>query len=244
MEQPMLLATDLDGTFLGGTAEDKAQLYTLLHQQKNIQLVFVTGRGVRSVLTLLEDTALPRPAYIICDVGATVTHLASMTAVEPVQSLIAARWAGDTIREKLKAVKGLLHQEAEQQYRCSYFYDEGTDITGARQIADSLQCDLLLSAGKYLDILPRGVNKGFTLQQLLQVLSLPHRQVLVAGDSMNDYTLYTSGFKGVVVGNSEPELSRLTTGMPHVLQAKRSGAGGILEAMAFFPEFAGYLQKL
>ncbi|MET3875596.1 HAD-IIB family hydrolase [Chitinophaga sp. OAE865] len=237
----MLLATDLDGTFLGGTSEDKEKLYSLLQQQKEIQLVFVTGRGIRSVLSLLEDNTLPRPEYIICDVGATVTHLPTLTAVEPVQSDIAAKWPGEQVRETLKTVRGLLHQEAHQQYRCSYYYDNSTDIDSAREIAASLQCDLVLSAGKYLDILPAGVNKGFTLKQLLQVLALPHQKVLVAGDSMNDYSMYETGFKGVVVGDSEPELVARTAGMPHVLQAQRPGAGGILEAMDFFPEFGIYL---
>jgi len=237
----MLLATDLDGTFLGGTSEDKEKLYSLLQRQKEIQLVFVTGRGIRSVLSLLEDNVLPRPEYIICDVGATVTHLPTLTAVEPVQSGIAARWPGEQVRETLKAVRGLLHQEAHQQYRCSYYYDNSTDIDSAREIAASLQCDMVLSAGKYLDILPAGVNKGFTLKQLLEVLALPHQKVLVAGDSMNDYSMYETGFKGVVVGDSEPELIVRTAGMPHVLQAQRPGAGGILEAMDFFPEFRIYL---
>ncbi|NLR61578.1 HAD-IIB family hydrolase [Chitinophaga polysaccharea] len=237
----MLLATDLDGTFLGGTPEDKEKLYRLLHHNKEIQLVFVTGRGIRSVLNLLEDPALPRPEYIICDVGATVTHLPTLAAVEPVQSNIAARWPGDHVRETMKKVRGLLHQEAQQQYRCSYYYDKETDIESAREIAASLQCDLVLSAGKYLDILPGGVNKGNTLQQLLEILVLPHHKILVAGDSMNDITMYETGFKGVVVGDSEAELVRRTAGMPHVLQAQRAGAGGILEAMAFFPEFRSYL---
>ena len=237
----MLLATDLDGTFLGGTAADKEQLYSLLQQQKDIQLVFVTGRGIPSVLSLLENNALPRPEYIIGDVGATVTHLPTLTAVEPVQSHIAAKWPGDHVRETLKTVRGLLHQDAHQQYRCSYYYNDSTDIEGAREIAASLQCDLVLSAGKYHDILPAGVNKGFTLKQLLQVLALPHQKVLVAGDSMNDYSMYESGFKGVVVGDSEPELIARTAGMSNVLQAQRAGAGGILEAMSFFPEFGIYL---
>lgn len=237
----MLLATDLDGTFLGGSTADKTALYSLISNREDIQLVFVTGRGIRSVLTLLEDPALPKPEYIICDVGATVTHLASLASVEPVQSAIAKLWPGEHVRERLKEVKGLLHQEAHQQYRCSYYYDDATDIDTARAVAGSLHCDLVLSAGKYLDILPKGVNKGNTLQQLLAVLALPHQQVLVAGDSMNDFSMYEMGFKGVVVGEAEPELVARTEGMPNVLQATRSGAGGILEAMEHYPEFGIYL---
>ncbi|HVI46247.1 MAG TPA: HAD-IIB family hydrolase [Chitinophaga sp.] len=237
----MLLATDLDGTFIGGTAEDRETLYDIIRNSRDIQLVFVTGRGIRSVLTLLEDVSIPRPEFIICDVGATVTHLASLAAVEPVQSGIAKLWPGEQVREVMKSVKGLLHQEAQQQYRCSYYYDDATDIEAARAAADTMQCDLILSAGKYLDILPKGVNKGNTLQQLLEVLALPHQHVLVAGDSMNDYSMFETGFKGVVVGDSEPELVARTAGMPQVLHAARSGAGGILEAMEYFPEFGIYL---
>lgn len=239
----MILATDLDGTFLGGDINSRQLLYTLLKQNKDITLVFVTGRGVRSVMNLLEDDFIPRPDYMICDVGATVTHFATLQSVEPVQSLIASRWPGEAVRESMKEVKGLLHQEAHQQYRCSYYYDEHTDIENARTLAATWQCDLLLSAGKYLDILPNGVNKGFTLTELLKVLAFPHQKVLVAGDSMNDLALFEAGFKGVVVGGAEPALIESTANMPHVLQAGNIGAAGILEAMAHFPEFKEYLPK-
>jgi len=227
----MLLATDLDGTFLGGTDEDRTTLYQLIKESPDLRLVFVTGRGIRSVLNLLEDTDLPRPEYIICDVGATVTHFPTMMPVEPIQSGIAAKWPGDQVRERLKTVAGLLHQEAQQQYRCSYYYDAQTDITSAQTVATAFSCDLLLSAGKYLDVLPGGVNKGYTLLKLLEVLGTAQDQVLVAGDSMNDLAMYETGLRGVVVGGAEDELLTQTASMQHVWHAHRIGAGGILEAM-------------
>ncbi|RFS22532.1 HAD-IIB family hydrolase [Chitinophaga silvatica] len=239
----MILATDLDGTFLGGDTTIRQQLYSLIEENKDIRLVFVTGRGIRSVLNLLEDKFIPKPEYMICDVGATVTHFSTLAAVEPVQSLIAGRWPGDAVRESMKEVKGLLHQEAQQQFRCSYYYDQHTDIENARAMAATWQCDLLLSAGKYLDVLPPGVNKGFTLVELLKVMAYPHEKVLVAGDSMNDLALFEAGFKGVVVGGAEEELVTRTANMPHVLQAGNIGAGGILEAMAYFSEFKSFLPK-
>src|SRR3546814_10575377 len=68
----MLLATDLDGTFLGGSPEARQRLYQLVSRHPDIRLAFVTGRGLESVLPLLSDPAIPTPDYIICDVGATV----------------------------------------------------------------------------------------------------------------------------------------------------------------------------
>jgi sucrose-6F-phosphate phosphohydrolase len=239
----MILATDLDGTFLGGDRESRQKLYSLIQQNKQIKLVFVTGRGIRSVLSLLEDDFIPKPDYMICDVGATVTHFATLTSVEPIQSVIASRWPGEAVRESMKNVKGLLHQEAQQQFRCSYFYDQFTDLEHAKTQAANWNCDFLLSAGKYLDVLPQGVNKGFTLKELLKVLALPHQQVLVAGDSMNDLALFETGFKGVVVGGAETELISRTANMPHVLQAGNIGAAGILEAMSFFREFNSFLPE-
>ncbi|HZW51558.1 MAG TPA: HAD family hydrolase, partial [Rudaea sp.] len=66
-----LLATDLDGTFLAGSASARRRLYRLIQRHPGISLAWVTGRGLESVMPLLNDHALPRPDYIICDVGAT-----------------------------------------------------------------------------------------------------------------------------------------------------------------------------
>ncbi|MFB6455628.1 HAD-IIB family hydrolase [Chitinophaga sp. Hz27] len=241
----MLLATDLDGTFLGGTDEHRKILYDLVRDNKDIKLVFVTGRGVAGVLHLLEeDSWIPRPEYIICDVGCTVTHYETKQPVTAIQQQIASRWPGDHVREELKVVNGLMHLDSHQQYRCSYFYDDNTDFEHAARMAENLACDLLLSDGKYLDFLPKGVNKGFSVLQLVQYLQIPKEKVLVAGDTMNDYAMFAAGFNGVVVGESEEELVRNTASMPHVIQSQQPGAGGILEALGKFPELAAVLGNL
>src|SRR5690606_40766758 len=104
-------------------------------------------------------------------------------------------------------------------------------------------CDVLLSAGKYLDILPGGVNKGATLKQLVHMMDFPDNLVLVAGDTLNDLSLYGTGYKGVVVGAAEKSLVEATAGNEHVYQAKSAGAGGILEAIQHFPEFKPLYRK-
>ena len=55
----MLLATDLDGTFLAGDPENRLKLYQLISAHPEIDLVFVTGRGLESVLPLLSDPTIP-----------------------------------------------------------------------------------------------------------------------------------------------------------------------------------------
>ncbi|GAA4304284.1 glucosylglycerol-phosphate synthase [Compostibacter hankyongensis] len=240
----MLLATDLDGTFLGGKNVAKLKLYRLIRENADIRLAFVTGRGLETVMPLLNDPIIPNPDFIISDVGATVMNGRTLEPVQPLQSQIEKKWPGPlVIRKKLRKVKGLQLQEVPQQRRCSYYFDENTDIEQIRGLVAEYGCEVLLSANRYLDILPGGVNKGSTLQQLVKMMNFSEKQILVAGDTLNDYSLYETGYRGVVVGAAEEALLKATRDKPHVYQAEQAGAGGILEAMEHFPEFREFYSK-
>ncbi len=237
----MLLATDLDGTFLGGTTEKKHILYQLIRNHPDIQLAFVTGRGIETVLPLLHDPLIPTPEYIIADVGATVVDGRNLRPVADIQSDIEQQWPGKfAIRKKLITLPGLIPQEVPQQRRCSFYYDDTVDIEQVEQIALSFNCEVLTSAGKYLDILPKAVNKGTTLNKLIQHLDIPEEDVLVAGDTYNDYALFETGYQGVAVGDSEQRLLAAVRELPNAYIATEPGAGGILEALVHFPSFQQY----
>ena len=91
----MLLATDLDGTFLGGRQSDRMRLYRFLPRQPEVTLVFVTGRGFEHVLPLIYDPTIPTPKYVICDVGTTIVHGDTLEPVQPIQSEINQCWPGE-----------------------------------------------------------------------------------------------------------------------------------------------------
>ncbi len=231
----MLLATDLDGTFLAGSDEDRQRLYQLINRHPQIQLAFVTGRGLESVLPLLSDPILPRPDYIVCDVGATVVDGHTLQPVQPLQSQIDQRWPGESaIAMALADVPDIQRQEFPQERRCSYFCRETAVTDTLRKRVEALGCDLLFSNGVYLDVLPKDVNKGNTLKGLVETLGLPPGSVLTAGDTLNDLSMLNCGFKAVAVGDSEDPLLDATRGKGLVLQAERPGCGGILEALAYF----------
>ncbi|GHE33632.1 glucosylglycerol-phosphate synthase [Sphingobacterium griseoflavum] len=241
----MLLATDLDGTFLGGSMENRLRLYRLIKQHTHIQLVFVTGRGVESVIPLLNDPLIPRPNYIIADVGATVVNGLTLEPVASIQADIEARWPSTyAIREKVLEVAPVTFQEVPQQRRCSFFYDSDANLDAIYQVAESFDCDIITSVDKYLDVLPRGVNKGSTLKALVDHLHVDEDAVLVAGDTLNDLSLYRTGYKGVVVGQAEPGLIEQTAEDTHVYQAQEPGAGGILESFSHFPSFQKYADEV
>jgi HAD superfamily hydrolase (TIGR01484 family) len=231
----MLLATDLDGTFLAGSAEDRLRLYQLVNSHPDIRLAFVTGRGRESVLPLLSDPTLPTPDYIICDVGATVVDGPSQQPIQPLQSQIDALWPGDqAVLDTLGNSQEIERQDVPQERRCSFFCKSDAISEDFRRAVEALGCDLLYSADRYLDVLPRGVNKGSTLARLIAQLGIGADEVLVAGDTFNDLAMYEHGFKGVCVGRSEKLLLDATRGNTRVLHAARPGCGGILEAIEHF----------
>ncbi|TJY61073.1 glucosylglycerol-phosphate synthase [Sinimarinibacterium sp. CAU 1509] len=234
----MLLATDLDGTFLAGPAEDRLRLYQLINSHPAIKLAYVTGRGLESVLSLLSDPTLPQPDYVICDVGATVVQVIDATTLQPLQPLqaqIDARWPGEqAVTTALQDIPGLERQDVPQERRCSYYCSFDAISPELASVIGELGCELLYSAERYLDILPTGVNKGSTLLALIEQLGIDEDDVLVAGDTLNDLAMYEHGFKGVCVGESEEGLLAATHGRARVLHAERPGCGGIVEAIEHF----------
>lgn len=228
----LLLATDLDGTFLGGRQADRLALYRLLRARSDLRLVFVTGRGIETSLPLLSDPLIPNPEIIIGDVGATVVRGDTLQHLQPLQSRIDSKWPGErVILERLSGLEGLERQPVPQERRCSFYTDNPELLEEAQVRLADLEVDLLYSAGRYFDVLPSGVNKGSTLAALLEHIGVESDEVLVAGDTLNDLALYTEGFRGVVVGNAEAGLREATAELPGVLQAERVGAGGILDAL-------------
>ncbi len=231
----MLLATDLDGTFLAGDPDSRFTLYQLIADHPEIDLVFVTGRGLESVLPLLSDPTIPQPDYIICDVGCTVVDGKTQQPLHPLQSAIDSRWPGERVVEDAVAhIPNLQRQEVPQARRVSFFCESDAVTEELQSIVEELSCDLLFSAGKYLDVLPKDTNKGSTLSALVDHLDVDPGDVLVAGDTLNDLSMYGHQFVGVCVGESESSLLEATKGQARVYHANAPGCGGILEAFEHF----------
>lgn len=239
----MLLATDLDGTFLGGKMEDRLRLYRNIKENSDIQLVFVTGRGLETVIPLLNDPIIPTPDYIIADVGGTIVNGKTLSAIEPLQFEIESKWPSVyDIQQALSNETGLTYQEVPQQRRCSYYYNDETDLDQIEAIAKQFGCDMITSVNMYLDVVPQGVNKGSSLKKLMEFLQVDPRHVMVAGDTMNDFSLYQIGYKGVAVGRSEKALLDAIADNRNVYAAKSAGAGGILEFIEQSEHFSPHIR--
>lgn len=231
----LVLATDLDGTLLAGTQGARRRIRELFSGSlPGAKLIYITGRGLETVIPLLSDSTLPRPDYIIADVGATVVY-GDLTPVDPLHHEIAARWPGtQVVLQALADFPQLNRQTVPQERRCSFFVNEGGVTPELRAAVEALGCELLFSAGRYLDVLPRGVGKGPTLRRLAEAAGFDAQRIVVAGDTLNDLSMFEAGFHGVVVGGAEPALVERARKLPRVHVANAQGCGGILEGLSRF----------
>ena len=232
--RPLVLATDLDGTFLGGSDAQRLALYRWIEaHRERVTLVFVTGRDLPFIRTLVRDTPVPRPDYVIGDVGTTIAGGPGIEPMEELEQPIAQAWgdAGARMRALLAHEPGLRLQETPFRYRLSYYYEPAALSPATVQKVRDAGFDCLLSADLYLDVLPPGISKGPTLLRLAGHLGWPHESLLVAGDTLNDLSLFRTGLAGVAVGNSEPALLPHLAQWPRVYRSPAPGAAGIADAL-------------
>lgn len=235
----MVLATDLDGTFLGGSDADRQALYDWIEANRDsVALIFVTGRDPEFIAQLC-DGGVPWPEYVIGDVGTTIARVEPGTGIRPIAELeaeIAAAWgdAGPKVRTALADAPGLSVQPTAFRYRVSFDYDPARYDPAAERAMQDLGLDVLISDNRFFDVLPRGVSKGPSVTRLVDFLGIDPTRVLVAGDTLNDLSMLQLGLPAVAVGGAEAKLLTALEGMDHVHRPSEIGAAGISAAIRHF----------
>ncbi len=236
-EKTFVLATDLDGTFLGGSADQRQGLYDWIERNRRaVGLIFVTGRDPGFVHDLVRNKGVPQPDYVIGDVGTTIATMDDKQHVTPIPSLeqhIADGWMdiGSRAQFVLNGMPGLKLQSTLFRYRLSYDMDPARFDRAAVEKIEAMGLDAIISDNKFFDVLPKGVSKGPSLLRLLDHLGIAKERVLAAGDTMNDLSMLQTGLPAVAVGGSESALIDAVTGLETVYAAEGKGAAGIAEAI-------------
>ena len=226
----LLLCTDMDRTIIPNGLQpehpDARRRFRLFCQQPNVTLIYVTGRHLSLVTKAIKNYFLPKPDFIITDVGTKIYQMQDdeWQSLQDWEQEIDKDWNGYThsqIKQLLKNVKGINLQESSKQntHKLSYYLPlylnknqvvaEVEGILAQRDIDASVvwSVDELKNIG-LLDVLPRNATKLHAIEFLQQRLGYDLEDVMFAGDSGNDLPVLTSHIQSVLVKNASDDVKQ------------------------------------
>ena len=124
--------------------------------------------------------------------------------------------APETERTYLEKISGVTHFSSAEHTDLSFldsrdivkliFMDP--DFEGLQQLgrelepmAQRLGVEITFSSKRYLEFMPAGIDKGYGLKKLAEMLGIPMDQVIGVGDSANDLAMIKAAGLGVGVAN-------------------------------------------
>lgn len=236
-----LFSTDLDGTIFDGSAsaEQFAEYWdSLASLDPSPVLVYNTGRSLDDSRALVEKTPLPHPQFYICGVGTQVYGDQDPDLTERWHRHLSNHWNYDTVREVVSRLSPARIQPraAQNAHKCSWWWEDAPAAHIAELVAaiqsHGLQVQSVYSSNRDLDFLPVRANKGNAVAWLADQLGVPLDEILVAGDSGNDASMYqVSGVHGIIVANAEPALVSAVKS-ERVYHAAHNCAAGVIEGIS------------
>lgn len=233
--KPVMLATDLDDTLIGDDAAMRRlnMLVDELRKTADLRLVYVTGRSPKMVAELQGEKSLLTPDALITSIGTEISINDELVTTWPSPSW----WDIDELRKTLSQYSELELQPsvAQRAHKLSYFLDDNPVLASEIQkVLSGYAVDVVYSMGRYLDVLPRGVNKGSSIKFLSDIWGVSPDSIFTSGDSLNDASLLSVG-RGIIVGNAKQELVDWARNTGAEVYVARDGyAAGIIEGLQYY----------
>ncbi len=234
-DERWLFVSDVDHTLLGDD-EALTALMAALAAAPWVTAVYNSSRPCASLReTLAQNPRLRPPAYLIGALGTEIEDGATGARLTDYQEQLRPGWQRPPIHHLMQTLGFTPHPDQFQTpFKASYDVpDEAAYRVARERLATAvLPAKLIFSGGKNLDIIPAGAGKGAVIRFLHRWLGIPGERVVVAGDSGNDVDMFIPPFRGIIVGNADPDL-RAQAGTA-VYQARASYAAGVLEGLLYW----------
>ncbi|HEY9250269.1 MAG TPA: HAD-IIB family hydrolase [Rariglobus sp.] len=218
-----LFCSDLDNTLLGNSESARrfSTTWKALPADTRPLLVYNSGRLVPDMQQLVAEGRLPMPDYYIGGVGTRIYDTRQKKSLEEFSTRLREGWDRARAAEIAARTPGIRGQPSDfqEEFKASWFLENAPpevlrDLE--RRLAEAgLETCVVYSSHRDLDILPRRATKGGALQWLAGHLRIPPEEIVVAGDTGNDSTMFRlPGVKGIIVENALPELFEATVDLP------------------------------
>lgn len=237
-----MFCSDLDGTLIGNPEATRRfkHAWENLPSPSRPLLVYTSGRLVQDVIDLLATKVLPWPDFIIGGVGTQIYDGHKKRPLSAYSQQFQANWHLEIIEAIVGECPGTTRQPSEflHRYKSSWYLQDATAETIAsleRRLADAGEkvC-VVYSSMRHLDVLPGGSGKGGALEWLCSKLGIPLSNVIVAGDTGNDASMFLlPGVRGIVVENAQPEFIEAVVKAPK-FSATKVIADGVLEGLEHY----------
>jgi HAD superfamily hydrolase (TIGR01484 family) len=230
MTERLLICTDLDRTLLpNGNAPESAParvLFAALAARPEVLLAYVSGRHKALVEQAIAEYELPRPDFVIGDVGTSIYAITAEDWQEWPQwiAAIAPDWAGREhadMRRMFEHLADLRLQESAKQnrFKLSYYVPIEADLPRLMAAMRGLlgeqgiRADLIYSVDEtgpigLLDVLPASATKVHAIEFLMRELGFGIENTVFAGDSGNDLPVLISPIRSVLVANASADVRR------------------------------------
>ncbi|MBN2049880.1 MAG: HAD-IIB family hydrolase [Spirochaetales bacterium] len=242
MKRFRLFSTDLDGTVVG--KPDATLAFRLawdsIPKERRPLLCYNSGRLLEHTLELLRESDLPESDYLICGVGTLIHDAKEKKVLKEFSATLTGGWDKEKVREVMLRYPEAREQPGRYQHKFKsswYIYDAGPDKIEAieKELEEAgLKITLVYSSSRDLDVLPEYANKGNALLWLADMLGIDESEILVAGDTGNDISMFQPDHvAGIAVENAQPELLAATVNK-EVFKATEPFADGVLQGLLHF----------
>ena len=242
---PLILVTDIDGTFAKGAPGECVPVHQVLRGRPHSALIYVTCRAIESARAYQQVMGLPRPDVFVTERGSSVALGHRDARVGEVDDELDRRWPGaSAVRRDLEPIGDYLDElPVTGPRRLAYV---PPDAMSPPQLADLIatvltdtDVDVVQTGDGCVDVVPKNVTSGFTVDRVLKWIRADGEWVVVASDTLRHADLFRTDRRGIVVGGADEGLKERVGRRPDVYVAGRDGAAGVLEGLRHF----GYVEE-